>query len=391
MNLNGKPHRCAPFLCIWTLFIAAFFSFGNVGCQKEQKPIKLGFVGCLTGRLSDLGTSGRNGVLLAVEQVNGAGGIKGRPIELIIKDDQQDKKKALEADEALIEEGVVAIIGHMTSAMSMAAVPLMNRKKVLMVSPTTSTDALEGMDDYFIRVLPPNSAETDHLAYHAVVEMGIRDLSAVYGLANRAYTEKFVNNFAKAFEQLGGKVVLIRSFGPGEAHDFSELAESLMKPDPDAILLVAGALDAAMICQHIRMLGSAIPIFSSGWAMTDDFIEQGGPTVDGVVFSQLIDVDSQTPSYLAFVEAFESRFGDPPDFAACHGYEAARMIIDALKKNPDPQALKETILKQKRFPGVQGEITLDPYGDPKRERFLIRVKNGRFQRETALESPSRAT
>lgn len=383
MNLYEEKGACAALLCVWLLFMVSFFSFAILGCRKEKKPVKLGFVGCLTGRLSDLGTSGRNGALLAVEQVNKSGGIAGRPAELIVKDDKQDKDTALEADRALIEEGVVAIIGHMTSAMSMAAVPLMNRKRVLMVSPTTSTNALKGIDDYFVRVMPPNSAETDHLAQYAVREMGVRDIAAIYGLANRLYTEMFLKHFKRAFENLGGRIVLTRSLGVGERDDFDEVAASLVGPDPDAILIVAGALDAAMICQRIRILGSDAPILSCGWAMTDDFIEQGGPTVEGVVFSQLIDANSREKSYLAFKEAFESRFGHPPDFAACHGYEAARMILDALEHNPDAKALKATILGQKRCYSVQGDFRLDPYGDPQRKRHLIRVRGGKFHSESA--------
>ncbi|MEW5815083.1 MAG: ABC transporter substrate-binding protein [Spirochaetota bacterium] len=127
----------------------------------EKNPIKIGFAGGLTGIHSDLGIAGRNGALLAVEEITSAGGIKGRPVVLITKDDQQDPVAALKVDKELIDEGVVAIIGHMTSVMTMSVIPFINKSEILMISPTTSTNELTNIDDYFFRTLPANKDETD--------------------------------------------------------------------------------------------------------------------------------------------------------------------------------------------------------------------------------------
>lgn len=380
--------RC-PAYVLW-LFMAVVIATGIFACEKEKEPIKLGFSGCLTGRLSDLGTSGRNGVLLAVEQVNAAGGINGRPVKLIVKDDRQEKSQAIRVDQELIDQDVAAIIGHMTSAMSVAAVPVVNREKILMISPTTSTNELSGRDDYFFRVMPPNRAETDHLAQCVYRQMGARTITAACSLINEAYTEGFLNDFSREFDRLGGEMISVEMFESGEATDFSTLAQSLLGPNPDAVLLVAGSLDAAMICQHIRMRHSEIPILSCGWAMTDDFIQHGGPAVEGVVFSQLFDRKSRDKAYVAFKKAFEARFGNPPDFAAGHAYEAARAILRALSENTDPDTLKSTLLAQGSFEGLQGTVTMDRYGDPKRKRHLIWVKGGRFQRKEGPETPPRS-
>lgn len=386
MRAWRSPVRAFSGGILW-LCVAFLLSAGGPGCDREKAPIKLGFVGCLTGRLSDLGTSGRNGVILAVEQVNVAGGIHGRPVELIIKDDKQEKSEAVRADQELIAQGVVAIIGHMTSAMTMAVIPLINEQEMLMISPTTSTNALQGLDDYFVRVIPPNSAETHHLAQYAYREMGARTMTAACSLVNQAYTEGFLEDFTRAFQSLGGKVVSVEGFESGRQTDFITLARSLLRPNPDGVLMVAGSLDAAMICQHIRMLPSRTPILSCGWAMTDDFIQHGGRAVEGVVFSQLFDNKSRDESYVAFKTQFEVRFGNLPDFAASHGYEAARVVLNALSKNPDPEALKSTLLAQGTFEGVQGDLTMDQYGDPRRKRHLLRVKNGQFQSDNRAGQP----
>ncbi|MBW1781799.1 MAG: ABC transporter substrate-binding protein [Deltaproteobacteria bacterium] len=378
-RIKGGCPSCLLFPTL--IMVIAVCLAGIAGCDKKEQPIKIGFVGGLTGRFSDLDTSGRNGVLLAIEQINRAGGIHGRPVELIIKDDRHDPREALRVDQELIDEGVVAIIGHMASAMSTAVLPLINKEKILMVSPTTSTDQLTGIDDYFIRVMPSNKAEADYLARYAYSEMGIKKIAAVYDLANRAYTEGFLDNFRRAFERLGGKVIFAEPYTSGEGTDFAEVAVSLIRPYPDAVLVVAGSLDAAMICQHIRMNRATLPIFSCGWAMTDAFVKHGGPAVEGVMFSQLFDEKCQDRRYVTFKRKYKERFGEEPDFAAVHGYEAAGVILKVLSKNSDPETLKATLLKQRIFQGVQGDFNLDAYGDPQRRRILITVKGGAFQRK----------
>ncbi len=362
----------------FSILIIIILGSGLTGCDNN-KPINVGFVGGLTGRLSDLGIAGRNGVILAIEEINKAGGINKRPIELITKDDKQDPEVAVNVDKELIDEGVVAIIGHMTSAMSIAALPLINKKQILMISPTTSTNKLFGIDDYFLRVTPPNKSETDHLARHAFKGMNLKKMAAVYDLSNRAYTEGYFSNFKSKFESMGGEFVRAVKISSGQEINFTNLAKALLGPDPDGLLIVAGALDTAMISQHIRMTDSKVPILSCGWAMTDDFLQHGGPAVEGVNFSHPLDKGSQHETYLGFKERFGKRFGHDPNFAAIKGYETAYVLLEALAKNDDPKKLKDTILDQEVFQGIQGDFKIDKYGDPQRKLFLITVKDGQLK------------
>jgi branched-chain amino acid transport system substrate-binding protein len=361
--LSAKPPSCR-----WAILILSILLSVSTGCEKKENPIKVGFVGGLTGRLSDLGTAGRNGVILAVEEINGKGGINGRPVELIVKDDQQDPETALRVDRELVDEGVVAIIGHMTSTMSMVAIPFVNKEKILMISPTTSTNKVTGLDDYFIRVIPPNKSETDHLARHAFDVMGLRKIAVIYDLSNRAYTEGYFHNFKDAFEGLGGKINHVETFMSGKGMDFVKSADALLEANPDAVLIVTGAPDAAMISQRIRMRGSKLPIFACGWAMTADLVHDGGPAVEGLSFSQLFNRKSQQKAYLEFRKQFKERFGEAPNFAAAHGYEAALVLFKALAKGTDPEKIKNAILQHDRFKGLQGDFKMDRYGDPQRKR-----------------------
>ncbi|MCF8061008.1 MAG: ABC transporter substrate-binding protein [Deltaproteobacteria bacterium] len=375
--IRFRFHRCIPLLGLLTASLLTMV-FAAAGCDRSG-PVRVGFSGCMSGRLSDLGIAGRNGVILATEELNAAGGLNGRTVKLLTRDDHQDPETAVRSDRELIEQGVVAIIGHMTSAMTHAALPQLNREGIPMISPTATSNRLNGLDDSLIRVMPPNRAETDHLARHAFHNLGLRRMAVLYDLSNRAYSEDYFENFKSSFETLGGRIVHVDRFTSGPGTDFSELGAGLLRPGLDGLLLVAGGMDTAMICQYVRMYGIDLPVISSGWAMTKDLLHHGGRTVEGLVFSHLMNQDSREDRFIAFRRRFRERFGEEPDFAAAHGYEAARMLFRGLQTTKDPKPLKQAILAQDSFFGVQGDFSLDRFGDPKRDRFLTRVRNGEFK------------
>ena len=350
---------------------------GLAGCDNT-KPIKVGFVGCLTGRLSELGTDGRNGAVLAVENVNKAGGINNRVVELIIKDDKHDPEVAIQVDKELLEDDVVAIVGHMTSAMSTAVVPLINKEKILMISPTTSTNKLAGMDDYFFRVMPVSKSQSDHLAEHAIKRLGLRKVAAVYDKSNRAYTEGLYVNFKSEFENMGGKLTSVVTFTSGQETSYLKLTRTLIGSNPDGLLIVASALDTAMICQQLRKLNSSLPVLSVAWAKTSDLIRNGGPAVEGIIISITYNEDLKDKNFFTFKEQFNERFGKDPDFGAVFSYEATQILLDALSKTDNQKALKGVILNQSVYQGLQGEIRIDKFGDVQRKGFLVTVKDGRF-------------
>ena len=124
--------KIAFLIIIIILALVLFITF-------QRKPIKIGFSGSLSGLNSPMGIAVKDGVVLALEKMNEQGGIKGRKLELLIKDDKNDPETVLKVDTELINEGVCAIIGHITSAMTQAAIPLINNKQMLLLSPTASS------------------------------------------------------------------------------------------------------------------------------------------------------------------------------------------------------------------------------------------------------------
>jgi branched-chain amino acid transport system substrate-binding protein len=346
------------------------------GCERE--PVRIGFVGGISGRVADLGVGGRNGALLAVEERNAHGGISGRPVELIIRDDEQNPETAGKVARELVERNVEAIIGPMTSSMAQAIVPIVNRARLVAVSPTVTTTDLSGLDDYFLRVLPDTQTYAPKSAHFHFGKLGLRRAALIYDAGNRSYTESWLTNFRKAFEGLGGSVIAVKSFKSGGNVAFSPIVRDLLRQRPDLVVLVCNAVDAALLCQQVRKLAPRVTISVSEWGSTERFIELGGAAVEGVFIAQFVDYGNTTPRYRNFLAAYRNRFRQDSGFSGLAGYDSANLVMDALAARKEGIPLKDAILATGAYQGVQRKIVLNRFGDTKSTTFITVIKNGRF-------------
>lgn len=367
-----------PIKGYFKVFFLVIGAFGLGACSNSD-PYVLGFIGGLSGRVADLGIAGRNGALMAVEERNLAGGIGGRQVRLEIRDDKQDEKSALAGVTDLLDKNVAVIIGHMTSSMTVKTLPLVNEKQVLMLSPTTTTQQLTGIDDYFIRVISDTAVYGQRNALHRYKSQGLRRITAVYDTRNAAYTESWLNSFRDAFAEQGGQLIKVIPFRSGEDVHFSQLAEQALAEDPDGIQLIVNAMDAALLIQQIRKVAPELPLATSEWAATEKLIALGGDAVEGVVMAQFFNRDDQSPSYQDFKQAFTKRFSQQPGFAEIAGYDAATVAMTALTQQRDGESLKQAILRIGSFTGAQGTISIDRFGDAVRKTFITSVEGGAFK------------
>jgi branched-chain amino acid transport system substrate-binding protein len=345
---------------------------------SPPEPILLGFVGQISGRGADLGIGGRDGALLAIELRNAAGGVGGRSIALVAEDNRADPADAARIVSKFVDLKVAAIIGPMTSAMAMAMVPLVNAAKITTVSPTVTTNALTGRDDYFFRVIAPTAAFAKRSAEFHFYRHGLRRIAAITDLRNKSYTESWLEDYRSAFTAAGGSVVRSLSFTTSETTHFDELASELLASDPDGILILANSVDAAMLCQHIRKRDSQIQITMSEWAATERLIELGGRSVEDAVVGQFLDRDSTRPSWLDFRKRYRDRFGQEPGFAGLTAFDATNVVLDGIARQAKGQTLKESLLAIRSFEGAQGPVVFDEFGDTTRETHLTVVKDGAF-------------
>lgn len=345
------------------------------GC--ERTPVRIGFVGGISGRVADLGVGGRNGALLAIEERNARGGINGRAVELLIRDDQQHEETARKVTRELLGQGVEAIIGPMTSSMALAVVPIVNKARMVTVSPTVTTAELSGLDDHFIMVLPNTRSYAPKSARFHLKKSGLRRAAIVFDAGNGPYTTSWLNAFSANYRKQGGRIVAAASFTSGENRPFSPIVRTLLRHEPDLIVLVCNAVDAALLCQQIRKLDRRVTISVSEWGSTERFIELGGASVEGVYFAQFHNHGDRTPRYLGFRAAYRRRFGQDPGFSALAGYDAATVLMDAMTTRKRSTPLKDAILGR-TFQGVQRTIVFNRFGDTDSTTFITQVDRGRF-------------
>lgn len=373
VNRGRFGRRC---LCwqVMLLLVAALASF--VGCSR-QEPVKVGFVGTLTGKNGDLGVAGRDGATLAVEALNAQGGINGRPVRLIVKDDAQDPAVAVRVNGELVREGVAAVIGHTVSSMTKAGLAVFEKSGIVVVSPTSSTTDLAGRDDVFFRVMEPNSFFARHHAETAR-RLGIRRVSVIYDINNPAYTVDMSRIFRDDHLRSGGVIVREVSFDSTKAPVFSRLVKSLHIPAVDGVLVLASSVDTMQIAQQIRKASPVVPILSGACGLAQrDLLQMAGKSSEGIIFTLPVNSQSTAPAYVAFRDAYRTRFGTDPTFSSVMGYDAAQLLFAALKKEPDPRGLRDAIKSMSRFEGLQGPIELDPFGDPHRSLCVVRIRDGR--------------
>ena len=343
-----------------------------------DKPILLGFVGGLSGRVADLGISGRNGAILAVENINSSGGVGGRQVKLMVMDDKQTAEIADKAVNELIDQGVVAIIGPMTSSMAMHLVPIINEKEFVMMSPTVTTTYLSDKDDYFFRVSNTTKSYATVMAQYLYNSLAIKKVAVAYDLGNKAYTESWLEDFRKEFERLSGSIFTTVKFHSGPDTHLYDVVKQAMLPEVEALVISASAMDTAMLNQQVRKMGKDITIAASEWAATEKLLELGGAAVEGTIVSQFFNRNSTDQVYVKFREDYKKRFGIEPGFASVNAYDAVNIVLDAIKKQKDGKLSKKTLQSVTEYDGVQGVVKINRYGDADRKTFISVVKNNEF-------------
>ncbi len=363
----------------WVLSFGLLASLFFLTSCTENTPIKIGFIGGLSGRVADLGTAGRNGFMLAIEEQNAKGGLHGRPIEVIYKDDQQQPQRAQALINDLLKENVDAIIGPMTSAMAMATVDQINEANKLMMACTVSTNKLTDLDDSFMRPLSDNQTHAAKMgAFIQQQEPLAKRAVAIVDIGNKAYTLDWVEGFKQAYESGSNSLRATHTFISTEDTPFARVANVAMKINPDLVVLAMNAVDATLMIKQIRLTNPDVVIAVAEWAGTERLIQLGGHYVENIYVPQYIDRSSTKESYLAFKKRFHKRFQSSPGFPALFCYDATRIVLTGLSKREGPQSLKEILLSIGSFEGTQGPITLNKYGDGRSSTFITRIQHGRF-------------
>lgn len=349
-------------------------------CSSGKQTIKLGFAGGLSGSGSNLGIDGMYGALLAVDKINEQGGINGKLLELVIKNDHNDPSKAPIVDKELVNEGCGIIIGHFISSVALDTVPFVNEGNVLMVSPTIAKDELSNLDDHFIRLIPSNVTQANLLS-ETIIELGVSNLGILYSNNNMLFADTFIHAINSSVINSKTKVVANIGFDLNADINYNQLVSDLQELDVDGLLIIASGDVVATFAQYFSLLSFKPKVFLPAWAMTNDLIIRGGKTVENYYGVNYIPLNSLNPTYQGFKAKFQEKYGTEPTFSAIMAYESVMIVAHAMisSRSTDPLVIKDTIIEGNEYHGLFEDLLIDEYGDAIRNISLFKIQKGRFE------------
>jgi branched-chain amino acid transport system substrate-binding protein len=374
----------------WMFLATAILSLVLFGCPPKtgetttagtggtEGEIVVGEYGSLTGGQATFGQSTHNGIILAVDEINGGGGVNGRKIRVITEDDQSKSEEAANAVTKLISQNnVIAVLGEVASSASLAAAPICQSNKVPMITPSSTNERVTQVGDYIFRMCFIDPYQGEAMANYLSRQLNMKRAAVLIDVKSD-YSTGLAANFERVFVANGGQIVAKQSYAQGDS-DFRSQLTALRSGNPEVIFVPGYYNDIGQIAIQARDLGMQMPLAGGdGWE-SPKLIEIGGKALEGCFYSNHYHTDDPSPSVREFVQKYRERFGAAPDSLAALGYDATRVLAEAIKRagTTDGPKLRDAIANTKNFPGVTGVITLGPDRNPIGKKLaILEIKNG---------------
>lgn len=364
--------------------LAGSLLIGLSACGPRQgDEIVIGLAGSISHAN---GRSFRLGAELAIEELNSRGGIKGSRLRLEIKDDEANREKAIQvAAELKDDPSVVAVVGHVGSAMSIEAARIYNDpvRGVLQVSPASTSPELSGAGEWTFRVCPTDLQHGPALANWTRHQLGLQRAAVLY--ANDEYGRDLLDTYVTAFEAAGGTIIGRDPFIPALMEEDDALdpyLERALRDGMDALVVAGQAPEAIKILRAARRLGYNGAVLGADGITS---IKDEGEIANGVYVTSAFLPDRDTPAARAFVERYRQRYDELPDHRGAMAYDAVLLIAQGLEEvGPDRRALRAYVAgvgtERPPFEGVSGTIRFDQNGDVVEKDVAVGVvRNGQLQ------------
>jgi branched-chain amino acid transport system substrate-binding protein len=368
------------------LTVASSLGLGGLtACNKgggggaPADTILIGEYGSLTGSEATFGISTRDGIDLAIAEANLAGGVKGKKLKVIVYDNQGKQQEAATSVTRLItQDKVVAVLGEVASSRSLAGGTIAQKYKVPMITPGATSPDVTALGDYIFRVCFIDPFQARAMATFARKTLKANKV-AVFRNSKDAYSVGLADFFVKSFKEQGGTITSDESYGSGDS-DFKSQLTTLRTAEPDAIFIPGYYTEVGLIAKQARGLGIKVPLLGGdGWD-SDKVIEIGGADIEGSYFTNHYAPDDKRPEVQKFIDAYKTKFKATPDSNAALAYDAAFLLIDAIKRAADttPAAIRDAIAQTKDFKGVTGSISIDAERNAKKPVVVLQIKSGKF-------------
>lgn len=351
----------------------------------DANTLLLGVATSLTGGQATFGISTRNGIDLALNQANEAGGVKGKKLAMRVYDTQGKPEEAAQAVTRLItQDKVLIILGDVASSNSLAMAEKAQAAGVPMITPSSTNPTVTEKGDYIFRACFIDPFQGFVMAKFAREHLKLSQV-AVLQDNKSAYSIGLTEVFTRKFTEMGGKIATTESFSQGDT-DYRAQLTAIKKTQPEGIYVPGYYSEVGVIARQAKELGLNVPLLGGdGWD-SEKLYELGGSAIQGSYFTNHYSPDNPDPRIQKFVADYKAAYGGVPDALAALAFDAANMAIDALKQAPDTSgpALRDTIAKTKDFPGVGGTITLDEKRNPVKAAVVLKVGDGKSEYVTTV-------
>ena len=341
--------------------------------------IVIGYYGDLSGRTSNFGQSTKEGVLMAADEINKAGGINGRQVQILSEDDEGRPEKAATVVTKLIDQDrVVALLGEVASGNTLAAAPKAQGAKIPMISPSSTNPTVTEVGDYIFRVCFIDPFQGQVMAKFAANTLKAKNAAIMLDF-NSPYSRGLTEYFRASFTQLGGKIVSEQSYTQGD-RDYKGQLTAIRSLNPDVIYIPGYYGEVGVIAKQAQQLGIKVPLLGGdGWDAVQLW-ELGGDSLNNSYISNHYSVDDPKPEIQKFVSDYNGRYSKRPDALAALGYDAMRVLADAIKRSgtTDGPKLRDAIAQTKNFPGVTGIITIDDKRNAVKSAVVLKLQNQKF-------------
>ncbi len=366
------------FYALRLLFASALVSL--TFARAAEEPIRIGEYASITGKEASLGQSSHNGTVMAIDDLNAAGGVLGRSLLLLTEDTQSKPGESATAAKKLISrDKVVALLGEVASSRSLEAAPVAQLAKVPMISPASTNPKVTETGNYIFRTCFIDPFQGPVMAKFAQEKLRAQRVALMVSNSS-AYSIGLAKFFREAFTANGGTIVLEQKYAEGDK-DFKAQLTAIKAAGVDAVFNPGYYNEGALIVLQARDLGLTLPIFGADSWEAEALIELGGKAIEGAYLCSHYSPADPSPRVQNFVQAYKKRFGTTPDSNASLGYDSVLVLVDAIKRagSTDRAKIREALAATKNFAAVTGNITIDAQRNASKNAVIIQVRNGKFE------------
>ncbi len=366
------------------LGLGTVMALGLAGCgAKASETIKIGLITPKTGQVAQYGIAVENAVKLAIEEVNAAGGIGGKQVELKSYDNKADATESINVFNRLVEnDKIVALVGPVISSTSLAVAPLAEEKQIPMISPTATNLAVTPDYKYVFRACYTDPYQGGTVAKFASESLGAKTAAILYN-AGDDYSAGLAEAFKQVFEAAGGTITNYEGY-TADNKDFKSVLTTIKEKQPDVLFNPDYYNTVGLIAGQVKEVGlQTVMLGGDGW---DDVQKDYASVVDGYYFANHYATDDEDPIVKGFIQAYQDKYeGNTPNALGALGYDAAKIMLAAIEKAGSTEGPKIlAALQATNISGVTGQITFDENGDPMKSVAMIKVQDGVLKLETKV-------